>query len=73
MRNRSECDRRSRCDPEQARDRALKAISPSDPDFAALFGVREDTESMHNHIKGPLINSRLRGLGRHRVMINMLA
>ena len=55
------------------RSRALRVIPKGDPDFDALFGVREDTESMHNHMKRSLINGRVRGLGRHRVLFNLHA
>jgi hypothetical protein len=55
------------------RTRALRVIPKGDPDFDASFGVREDTESMHNHMKRSLINGRARGLGRHRVLFNLHA
>lgn len=55
------------------RTRALRVIPPNDRDFRALFGVREDTESMHNHLKQSLINGRVRGLGEHRLRFNLHA
>ena len=50
--------------------RALRVIPETDPDYGPLFGVREDTESMHNHMKRPLINDRVRSVGLHRVRLN---
>ena len=45
------------------RTRALRPIPPADPDFDALFGRREDTESMHNHLKDTLHGRRARSIG----------
>lgn len=41
----------------------LRSIPPNDPDFGRLFGLREDTESMHNDYKSRLTNRRARSVG----------
>ncbi len=48
------------------RPRYLRSIPPNDPDFARLFGLREDTESMHNDYKSKLVNRRARTVGLDR-------
>jgi len=45
------------------RTRALRTIPPTDPDWRRLFGGREDTESMHNHIKEKWFGHRVRAVG----------
>jgi len=44
----------------------LRSILPNDPDFGRLFGLREDTESMHNDYKSRLTNRRARSVGLSR-------
>ena len=48
------------------RPRYLRSIAPNDPDFARLYGLREDTESMHNDYKSRLVNRRARSVGLAR-------
>ena len=62
--------RHSSTDDERAnnkrRTRALRTIPPTDPDWRALFGGREDTESMHNDYKSRLVNRRAGSVGLAR-------
>jgi len=44
----------------------LRSIPMTDPDFSRLFGLREDTESMHNDYKSHLTNRRARSVGLER-------
>lgn len=55
------------------RTRALRPIPESDPDFDRLYGLREDTESMHHHLKERLWNGRARCVGLRRQRINLHA
>ena len=48
------------------RPRYLRSIPPNDPDFSRLYGLREDTESMHNDYKSRLVNRRARSVGLAR-------
>lgn len=48
------------------RPRYLRSIPPNDPDFDRLYGLREDTESMHNDYKHRLVNRRARTVGLDR-------
>jgi hypothetical protein len=52
------------------RTRSLRPIPENDADFSALYGLREDTESMHNHLKQPMWNRRARTVGMQRQRIN---
>jgi hypothetical protein len=45
------------------RSTALRLVHESDPEFAPLFGRREDTESMHNDMKQDLWNKRASCVG----------
>jgi hypothetical protein len=38
--------------------------------FSRLLGVREDSESMHHHLKMMLPNGRARSVGRHRQLLD---
>ena len=62
--------RQSSTDDERAnnkrRTRALRTIPPTDPDWRRLFGGREDTESMHNHMKEKWFGRRVRAVGLER-------
>lgn len=55
------------------RTRALRPIPSTDPDFAALYGVRNDTESKHHVMKSALPNKRLNVVGLNRVRLRMHA
>jgi hypothetical protein len=55
------------------RTRALRPIPSTDPDFAALYGVRNDTESKHHIMKSVLPNKRLNVVGLNRVRLRMHA
>jgi hypothetical protein len=59
------------CDNDIRRTRALRTIPESDSDFARLYGIREDTESMHHHLKTLLWNGRARCVGIRRNQINL--
>jgi len=48
------------------RPRYLRSIPLNDPDFTRLYGLREDTESMHNDYKSKLVNRRARTVGLDR-------
>ncbi len=48
------------------RPRYLRSIPLNDPDFTRLYGLREDTESMHNDYKSRLVNRRARTVGLDR-------
>ena len=48
------------------RPRYLRSIPLNDPDFSRLYGLREDTESMHNDYKSRLLNRRARSVGLAR-------
>ena len=48
------------------RTRALRTIPPTDPAWRRLFGGREDTESMHNHMKEKWFGRRVRAVGLER-------
>ena len=48
------------------RTRALRTIPPTDSDWRRLFGGREDTESMHNHMKEKWFGRRVRAVGLER-------
>ena len=52
------------------RTRALRAIPETDDSFNRLFGLREDCESMHHHLKMTLLNGRARSVGRHRQLFD---
>ena len=52
------------------RTRALRVIPETDDSFARLFGLREDSESMHHHLKVTLLNGRARSVGRHRQLFD---
>lgn len=51
------------------RTRALRTIPETDPDFARLYGLREDAESMHHHLKSQLVNRRCRCVGDVRNLL----
>ena len=55
------------------RTRALRVIPETDDSFNRLFGLREDSESMHHHLKSHLINRRARTVGLQRQQLNMHA
>jgi hypothetical protein len=55
------------------RTRALRPIAPGTDEFHRLFGLREDSESMHNHLKSRLINRRARSTGVIRQQLNLHA
>jgi len=55
------------------RTRALRPIPETDADFSRLYGLREDTESMHHHLKQRLWNGRARCVGLKRQRINLHA
>ena len=44
----------------------LRSIPLNDPDFSRLYGLREDTESMHNDYKSRLVNRRAGSVGLAR-------
>jgi len=48
------------------RPRYLRSIPLNDPDFSRLYGLREDTESMHNDYKSRLVNRRAGSVGLAR-------
>ena len=50
--------------------RRLRPIPENDPDLAALYGLREDTESMHHHLKQRMWNDCARWIGLQRQTIN---
>lgn len=56
----------------QRRTRHLRVLTENDPTFGPLYGVREDTESTHNHIKQRLWGRRARTVGLARQSLNML-
>ena len=53
-------------DANKPRPRYLRSIPLNDPDFERLYGLREDTESMHNDYKHRLVNRRARTVGLDR-------
>lgn len=53
-------------DANKPRPRYLRSIPLNDPDFSRLYGLREDTESMHNDYKHRLVNRRARTVGLDR-------
>ena len=53
-------------DANKPRPRYLRSIPLNDPDFERLYGLREDTESMHNDYKSRLVNRRARTVGLDR-------
>ena len=67
------------------RPRYLRSIPLNDPDFTRLYGLREDTESMHNDYKSRLTNRRagsvglarremdLRGYQMHQLVVALMA
>jgi hypothetical protein len=67
------------------RPRYLRSIPLNDPDFSRLYGLREDTESMHNDYKSRLVNRRarcvglarremdLRGYQMHQIVVALMA
>ncbi len=52
------------------RTRSLRVIPETDDAFNRLFGLREDSESMHHHLKMTLLNGRARSVGRHRQLFD---
>jgi hypothetical protein len=56
------------CDP--CLDLVLRVIPETDHSFNRLFGLREDSESMHHHLKMMLPNGRARSVGRHRQLFD---
>jgi hypothetical protein len=52
------------------RTRSLRVIPETDDSFNRLFGLREDSESMHHHLKMTLPNGRARSVGRHRQLFD---
>jgi hypothetical protein len=55
------------------RTRSLRVIPETDHLFNRLFGLREDSESMHHHLKSRLINRRARSTGVIRQQLNLHA
>ena len=55
------------------RTRALRPIAPGTDEFHRLFGLREDSESMHHHLKSHLVNRRAQTVGLQRQQLNMHA
>jgi len=53
------------------RTRALRVIPETDDSFDRLFGLREDSESMHHHLKMTLPNGRARSVGMHRQLFDL--
>jgi hypothetical protein len=53
-------------DAGKPRPRFIRSIPLNDPDFDRLYGLREDTESMHNDYKSRLVNRRARTIGLER-------
>jgi hypothetical protein len=51
----------------------LRVIPETDDSINRLFGLREDSESMHHHLKSHLINRRARTVGLQRQQLNMHA
>jgi hypothetical protein len=47
----------------QLRATCLRPIPETDPDFNALFGIRQDTESLHHNLKERLWGGRARSFG----------
>jgi len=58
-------------DANKPRPRYLRSIPLNDPDFDRLYGLREDTESMHNDYKHRLVNRRARTVGLDRREIDI--
>ena len=59
-------------EPHRRRTRALSTIPPSDPDFAELYGTREDTESQNSQTKSELRHGRAREVGREPVILGLI-
>jgi hypothetical protein len=53
-------------DAGKPRPRFIRSIPLNDPDFDRLYGLREDTESMHNDYKSRQVNRRARTIGLER-------
>jgi hypothetical protein len=51
----------------------LRLYPESDPDFARLYGYRQDTESMHADLKSRLIGQRARSANLTRQRLDMIA
>jgi hypothetical protein len=49
---------------------ALEVIPETDDSFIQPFGVDEDFESTHQHLKMTLLNGRARSVGRHRQLFD---
>jgi hypothetical protein len=56
----------------QLRSTCLRVIPEIDESFDALFGVRQDTESLHHNLKERLWGGRARTFGLDRQRLNML-
>ena len=54
------------------RTRALRVIPETDKSFDRYYGLREDTESMHHHLKTTMTNRRARSVGRHRQLFEFI-
>ena len=53
-------------------NRALRVIPSSDPDYDRLYGLREDVESINNHLKERLRYGRSHTIGAHRQQLNLI-
>ena len=53
------------------RTRSLRTFAEHDPDFDRLYGRREDTESLNNHLKSHLWGRRAASIGFDRQRLNM--
>jgi hypothetical protein len=50
----------------------LRALPPHDPHFAALYGLRNDSESNNEAYKSTLTHRRAAGLGWHRQLLDVV-
>ena len=56
---------------EAGRPQNLRLIPPGDPDFTALYGLRNDAESFHSNLKRTLLVDRAMSLGWRRGLVDV--
>ena len=59
-------------DPDHRRADAVRVIAEGEPDFARLYGVRNDAESFNAHLKRTLLVNRAMSLGGRRQLLDVL-
>jgi hypothetical protein len=59
-------------DTEHRRADAVRVIAQGEPDFASLYGLRNDSEAFNSQLKRTLLVDRAMSLGAHRQLLDVL-